>query len=66
MDWRQQSRKLWLHEAYANTRFFYISTNDKRRENQIVKLIVGNQEHAGPQEVAEAYGKSTLPLHMTL
>ena len=54
MDRRQRSRQLWLHEGDTNTEFFHMSTNGKRRQNQILKVMVGDQEHAGPQLVGQA------------
>ena len=41
MDYRQRSRKLWLQEGDANTRFFYLAANGRRRPNQIMRLKIG-------------------------
>ena len=54
MDWRQRSRQLWLHEGDANTKFFHMSAIGRRRQNQITKVTVGDQEHVGSQAVGQA------------
>ena len=54
MDCRQQSRQLWLQEGDANTRFFHLAANGRRRANQILRLKVGDQECIGPQAIGRA------------
>ena len=43
MDWRQRLRHMWVKEGNANTRFFHLTKNDRRRSNQISRVLVGNQ-----------------------
>ena len=57
MDWIQRSRQLRLHEGDANTRFFHMSANGRRGQNQILKVMVENQEHVRPQAMGRASSK---------
>ena len=54
MDWRQRSRQLWLKEGDANTRFFHLVANGRRRVNQISSIRVGTQQYSGPQATGQA------------
>ena len=44
----------WLHEGDANTKFFYMSANGRRRQNQITKTMVKNEIHIQSQAVGQA------------
>ena len=54
MDWRQRSRQVWLKEGDANTCFFHLAANGRRRMNQILRLRVGTQQHSGLQAMGRA------------
>ena len=54
MDWRQRSRQLWLKEGDANTCFFHLVANGRRRMNQILRIRVGTQQHSGPHAMGRA------------
>ncbi|KAM0882066.1 hypothetical protein ACQ4PT_032540 [Festuca glaucescens] len=40
--WRQRSRNSWIREGDANTRFFHLRANGRRRKNHIPSLIGEN------------------------
>ena len=61
IDRRQQSRQLWLHEKDTNMEFFHMLANGRRRQNQIIKITVGNQVYIGSQVVGQ-----TLSEHFNL
>ena len=61
IDRRQQSRQLWLHEKDTNMEFFHMLANGRRRQNQIIKITVGNQVYVGSQVVGQ-----TLSEHFNL
>lgn len=39
MKWRQRSRITWIKEGDANTRFFHLRANGRRRKNHIPSLV---------------------------
>ena len=44
MDWRQRSGQLYFREGDANTRFFHLTANGRRRANQVLRAQVEDQE----------------------
>lgn len=57
MDWRLRSRQLWLQAGDANTKFFHMAANGRRRVNKIHKLKVGDETLSGQAEIGAALAR---------
>ncbi|GKV26106.1 hypothetical protein SLEP1_g35459 [Rubroshorea leprosula] len=51
--WQQKSRKMWLKEGDANTKYFHRSVNGRRRRNEICSIMIEGKQLSGVTEIKE-------------
>ncbi|GKV07422.1 hypothetical protein SLEP1_g19203 [Rubroshorea leprosula] len=51
--WQQKSRKMWLKEGDANTRFFHRSVKGRWRRNEMNCIQIDGEQHTGVAQIKE-------------
>jgi hypothetical protein len=67
MKWRQRSRITWIRDGDANTRFFHLRANGRRRKNHIPTLVGPRgtvSEHEEKAQILLEHFKSMMGLRV--
>ncbi|GKV53163.1 hypothetical protein SLEP1_g59701 [Rubroshorea leprosula] len=51
--WQQKSRKMWLRERDANTKFFHRCVKGRWKRNEINSIQINGEQHTGVMEIKE-------------
>ncbi|GKV27405.1 hypothetical protein SLEP1_g36578 [Rubroshorea leprosula] len=51
--WQQKSRKMWLKEGDANTKFFHRCAQGRYRRNEILCIHINGEQHTGVAKIKD-------------